>query len=179
MLHCERRQIVIFVVAGALATGFVLLRYFPLRKDMQGLEEARREQKASIAKAAAEAEQLPVLKEELVELQAAVGDYEVKVPAARELGVFLQQIASLMSEQSLGEQQVQPGEEVQAGSLNCIPINIHCKGDMKRIFEFFKSLQKLERCVRIEQVKITNGRNFSGQASLDTKAVIYYRAKSG
>ena len=43
------------------------------------------------------------------------------------------------------------------------------------IFEFFKGLQSLERLVRIEEVKLMNDAGFSGEVTLDTRAVIYFR----
>jgi Tfp pilus assembly protein PilO len=53
------------------------------------------------------------------------------------------------------------------------------KGRLKQIFEFFGRLQSLDRLVRIEQVKLVNDRDFSGEVSMQTKAVIYYRTEAG
>jgi len=55
---------------------------------------------------------------------------------------------------------------------------MQCKGGVEQIFEFFKSLQNLDRLVRIEQIKLVNDQDFTGQASMQTKAVVYYRAEA-
>jgi len=123
--------------------------------------------------------QLPVLKEQLLKLQEAVGNYEANIPTRRSLGEFLHRIAALMNEHHLTEQLIQPGEEIEAKGLNCIPLNMQCKGRLKQIYEFFSSLQVLDRSIRIEDVKLVNDKDFSGEVRMQTKAFIYYRADSG
>jgi hypothetical protein len=54
-----------------------------------------------------------------------------------------------------------------------------CKGKLAQIFEFYRRLQGMDRSVRIEQVKLFNDSDFSGEVSMDAKAVIYYMAKVG
>jgi Tfp pilus assembly protein PilO len=46
------------------------------------------------------------------------------------------------------------------------------------LFEFFKRLQALDRLIRIEQVKLTNDPDFSGQVTMETRVVIYYAAQA-
>jgi len=158
--------------------GFVLLRYLPLQKKMKSVKQAQAVQRFAILKASAESEQLPALKEQLLELHKVVKNYEAKVPEQRALGEFLHRIANLMNEHNLREQLIEPGKEIKADELNCIPVSIHCKGKLKQIFGFFNSLQKLDRLVRIEEIKLVNDRDFGGEASMQTKTVIYYRAEA-
>jgi len=177
ILFRERQQIVIFCLAGAMVGGFVLFRYLPLRKRIKDIEQRRTAQILAIAKASAESEQLPALKEQLLKLQRTVGNYEANIPAQRALGVFLHKIADLMNEHNLKEQLVQPGKEIEADVLNCIPVNMQCKGKLTQVFEFYKSLQGLDRLVRIEQVRLVNDGDFSGEVSMQAKVVIYYRSE--
>ncbi len=179
VLFRERQQTVICIVAGAMVGGFVLFRYLPLQKRIKAVEQRRAEQALVIAKASAESEQMPALEERLLKLRSTVGNYGRQVPENRNLGGFLHGIADLMNKHNLSEQLIQPGEETQADELNCIPVNVQCRGKLKRIFEFYKSLQELDRLVRIEQVKLTNDSDFSGEVKVQTKAIIYYRAQVG
>jgi len=179
MLFREKRQIAICVAGAAIVSGFVLFRYLPLQKRIKVVEQAQTVQTLAIAKASAERGQLPTLREQLLKLQSDVGSYEVNVPAQRDLGAFLHKMANLMNEQNLREQLIEPGPEMDADGLNCIPVSMQCKGGLKQIFEFFRSLQGLDRSVRIEQVKLVNDSDFSGEVSMQTKAVIYYRTEAG
>lgn len=177
MMFRERQQIVICVVAGAMLGAFVLFSYLPLRRKIKAVEQAKAAQRLAIAKASAERAQLPVLREQLLKLEKVVGNYETNIPGHRDLGIFLQTIANLMNKHDLKDQIVQPGKEVEAERLNCIPVSVHCKGRLKQIFDFFSSLQLLDRLVRIEQVKLTNDGDFSGELSVQTETIIYYRSE--
>jgi Tfp pilus assembly protein PilO len=178
MLFEERGQVVICVVAVVMVSGFVLFRYLPLQKKMKAVRQRRDVQRLAIAKASTESRQVPAVKEQLLQLQMAVENYEANVPAQRDLGVFLHRIANLMNEHNLREQLVQPGKEVEVRELNCIPVSIRCRGRLEQIFEFFKSLQGLDRLVRIERVKLENKSDFSGEVIVQTKAAIYYRPEA-
>ncbi|MHC4459880.1 MAG: type 4a pilus biogenesis protein PilO [Planctomycetota bacterium] len=178
MLFRERQQIAICVVAAAMVGGFVLLRYLPLQKRIKIVGQKRAAQTLAAAKASRQRGQLPVLKEQLLKLQRVVGKHEENIPAQRALGVFLHRIANLMKENHLKEQVITPGKEIEVDELNCIPVDMKCKGGLKQIFEFYRRMQKLDRLVRIEQVKLVNDTNFSGEVSMQTKLFIYYRPEA-
>ncbi len=171
----ERQQIAICVVAAVMIGGFFLFRYLPLRKRVKSVRQAHAAQMLAISKASAQSQQIPTIREQLLQLQTAVENYEQQIPAERELGVFLRRIANLMNEHNLREQLVQPGKEIKAGQLNCIPVNMQCKGRLSQIFEFYRCMQGLDRLIRIEHIKLVNDAGFSGEVSMQTKAIIYYR----
>ena len=179
MVFKERKQIVICVLAVALIGGFLLLRYFPLKEKVRQAEQAKAVKALAIAKTFAERKQLPILQEQLLQLQDRVANYHENVPVQRDLGVFLRTIADLMNEHNLKEQVLAPGKEIQADELRCVPIDIQCRGNLAQFFEFYKTLQKLDRLVRIERVELKNDSDFDGDVSMKTKAVIYYRAEVG
>jgi Tfp pilus assembly protein PilO len=173
----ERKQVAIFVTAAVIAAGFVLFRYLPLREERKAVEQERAAQMLSVSKAAAERQNIPVLTEHLRQLQVAIGNYEASIPAERALGEFLQSIASLMSKHDLREQLIQPGRELEADGLYCIPVNMQCKGSLGQIFEFYESLQQMDRLVRIEKVTLVNDSDLGGEVSMETNSVIYYRGQ--
>jgi len=162
-------------LAGLMIGSFVLLRYLPLQKKIKIVRQAIDAQKAVISRAETEQSQLPAVKEQLLNLRKTMQKYQVNIPAGRDWGLFLQRIAELMNKCNLKEQQIQPGDEIKASGLNCIPVSIQCRGRLKQIFEFYKALQGLERVVRIERVELINSNEFTGELSMQTKADIYYR----
>ncbi|MDD5327773.1 MAG: type 4a pilus biogenesis protein PilO [Phycisphaerae bacterium] len=169
----------ICVVAVVMVCGFVLFRYLPLQKKIKSLRQTHSAQVLAASKASAESRQIPAMREHLLQLQTAVGNYQQQIPAQRDLGAFLQKIANLMNEHNLQGQMVQPGDEIKAGQLNCIPVNMQCKGRLSQIFEFYRQVQGLDRLIRIEYVKLANDGGFNGEVSMQTKAIIYYSAESG
>ncbi|MDD5064312.1 MAG: type 4a pilus biogenesis protein PilO [Phycisphaerae bacterium] len=175
----EKRQIAIFAAAAVMICGFVLFRYLPLKRETEFLRQAYALRMLAVSKALDESRQMPAAREELLGLRAAVGNYERQIPARRELGEFMQKITDLMNEHNLKGQMIQPGKEVRAGDLNCVPVNMQCKGRLSQIFEFYREVQGLDRLVRIERVKLVNDNDFGGEVVVQTNAVIYYRAEAG
>ncbi len=179
MLFRKRQQLMIFVAAGVIIGGFGLFRYLPLRRRIKVLRQTKAAQALTIAKGTADGKQLPLLKEQLLELQRELENYEANIPERSDIGVFLQKIAGLMNEHNLRGQVIEPRKEIRAEKLNCIPVNMKCKGRLTQIFEFYRQLQGMDRLIRIEQVKLFNDSDFSGEVGVEAKAVIYYRAQAG
>ena len=179
MFFRERQQITICVVAGVGVCVFMLFWYLPLHKKIKAIRQTKAAQSVVIAKGAADSRKLPLMKEQLLELQARLANYEANVPEQNTFGGFLGRIADLMNENNLTEQEITPGEEIKADKFNCIPVTMRCKGKLTQIFKLYRQLQRLDRLVRIELVKLSNDSDFSGQVSMETKAFIYYRAKTG
>jgi Tfp pilus assembly protein PilO len=179
MLFQNKQQVTICVIAAAIICVFVLFWYLPLRRKTNAIKQAKTERAISIAKGAANARQLPLLEEQLLKLETRLGDYEVNIPKQRDHGVFLHKIADLMKEHDLNDQVITPGEEIEADKFNCIPVTMQCKGELAQISEFYRRLQTLDRLVRIEKVKLSNDDNYSGQISMETDAVVFYRAEIG
>ena len=177
MYFRERQQIMICVVAGVIVCFFMLFVYLPLHRQMKAVRQTKAAQTLAIAKSAADSKQLPMMKEQLIELQARLASYEANIPEQNTFGGFLGKITDLMNENSLKEQEITPGDVIKADRFNCIPVSMNCKGNLTQIFNFYRQLQALDRLVRIEQVKLSNGSNYNGRVSMETKAVIYYRAK--
>ena len=178
MMFRERKQIMILVAAGVMVGGFVLLRYLPLRKEKKAAMQAKAAQAFVLNKALLESTQLSTIKEQLVDIQKTAAKFEANVPADRNLGGFLHEIANLMNELELSEQQVQPSEEIKTDNLNCIPVSMKCKGRLGQIFEFYKRVQTMDRLLHIEQITLKNDNNFSGEVNMQTKGIIYYRTRA-
>ena len=179
MLFRERQQLTICVITGAIVGGFVLFRYLPLRSKMKAIRQIKSSQALTIAKGAADNKQRLLLNEQLLELRHELENYEEKIPEQSDIGEFLHKIADLMNKHNLSDQMIEPHKEIRAEKLNCIPVKMQCKGKLAQIFEFCRQLQGLDRLVRIEQVKLSNDSDYNGQVSMESRAIIYYRAKVG
>ncbi|MEJ2649197.1 MAG: type 4a pilus biogenesis protein PilO [Sedimentisphaerales bacterium] len=175
----EKKQIVIIAVATAAFSGFILFRYIPLSRSISAVKSARAEQNMIIAKGISDAEQLKVFTDQLNKLKEKLDNYEAKLPGQKDLGLFLKQIAGLMDGHNLSNQAIQPLEEVRTSQLICIPISMECTGSLTNLFEFYGNLQSLDRAIRINQVKLKNGTDFSGEVRMSTQIVIYYRTQAG
>lgn len=177
MLFQEKQQVTICVIGTAIMCVFALLWYVPLGRKKDAISRAKNERAIAIARGTADAGHLPLLEEQLFTLQTRLGDYEANIPEQRSHGLFLHRIADLMKEHKLEDQVITPGDEIAAGKFNCIPISMRCKGELSQISDFYRRLQTLDRLVRIERVKLSNDDKYGGRVSMETEAVVYYRAK--
>jgi Tfp pilus assembly protein PilO len=148
----------------------------PSQKRLQSLRQARAQQQRTIQTAAAQAAQLPALRLRLRDVEATAERYDRCVPAEGMLGVFLQQIAGIMTEHHLADQVVIPGNERQTDSVNNIPIHMTGTGRLPDVFDFFTDLQALDRLVRIEKVVLKNDGALRGRANMEVEAVIFYQS---
>jgi Tfp pilus assembly protein PilO len=177
-LFLEKKQILIFVVAIAGFGGFVLFRYIPMSRNISAVKTARAEQNLMVSKGISDQEQMQIFSDQLRRLQDKLVNYDAGIPKQKDLGRFLKTIAELMNGYNLKEQAIQPLDEIEADELICIPVSLGCKGKLTEIFGFFKKLQTLDRKIRIQHVKLTNGNDFSGELKMDTEIVIYYKPRA-
>jgi Tfp pilus assembly protein PilO len=174
----KKEQMMVYgaVAAVIVICVIVIARFVPLRKKINELSQERTGQKFIIQKAAAESANLAEMKEHLKRLEQQTASYDKQLPNDRDLGTFLQQIADLMDEHKLTEQQVEPGKKLDDGKLSCIPIEMTCKGKLQQIFDFQKALGRLDRLIRIESIELVNDTNLKGQVKMTAKTRIYYKA---
>jgi Tfp pilus assembly protein PilO len=175
MLFGKRQQLAICLLGAMFVGDFIFFGYMPLRTRLKELESQQAAKQAVITQAASEKPMLPVIKQQLIQLQATVGNFEAAIPRQRDIGDFVQKIGGIMSDYNLKDQVIQPSEQLTIKDLNCIRIKMQCKGSLKQIFKFFKQLQSMGRMVRIEEVKLLTGGDFVGPINMEAKAVIYYQ----
>jgi Tfp pilus assembly protein PilO len=175
MIVPERKQILIIAITVVMGGGFLLFRYLPLRKRMKEAEQLRNSQASIVTQQVIEGGQLPVLRKQLEDLKSIVGDYDSRVPMSGGTGDFQQRIAGLMDAHNLVDQKILLGKEIESEGINGVPVSVGCRGSLPQIFEFFGSLQSLDRLVRIEDVRLVNEKDFSGQVKMEVETVIYYR----
>jgi Tfp pilus assembly protein PilO len=172
-LSLRKQQMWLYIIAGLFVCDFIACGYLPSRQRLAALEQASAQQRRTIALAAAQGEELPGLERRVRDMRKVVENFDVRVPADRALGTFLQQVAAIMKDCGLGEQVVLPGKETKTDDLSCVPIHLACKGTLADVFRFFTRLQSLDRLVRIEKVALDNDPGLTGQISVQVEAAIF------
>lgn len=175
MLFRAKQQVLIVIAAVVLIIGYVVLRYLPMRRTSADLNREQMSQKALITSAEIKAAELPKLQERLEDLEDTLAGFDSVIPVDTQLGQFLGTIASLMDEHSLSEQQIAPHEQIETAELVCIPVTMKGVGRLEQIRGFCRSLQRLDRAVRIEKFHLINDKDYSGQVHMETEAIIYHR----
>jgi Tfp pilus assembly protein PilO len=170
-----KQQALILIAAAVLISAYLLLRYLPMRRIAADLKKEKMAQNALIVSGQARQAELPKLRERLDELKESLADFDSKIPFDTQLGQFLGGIAALMDEYGLTEQQIAPHEEIRAEPLVCTVVTMKCRGTLEQIHRFCRSLQKLDRAVRIEKFHLVNDPEYTGQLRMEAETVIYHR----
>lgn len=171
----EKQQLVIVGVIIIMLTGFTFFQYLPVKSKANTVRQRRDTLLNSNQAMIMRIQQLPVLYKQLEDMRKSVKNYDIEIPRGREHGLFLQQIADVMSRLGLTEQRITPGLEYDKGKLICIPIDIQCRGKFGAIFELFKEFDKFDRFVQVEQVNLSNTSDYNGSLLMRAKVNIYYR----
>ena len=171
----EKQQLVIVSVIIIMLTGFTFFQYLPV-KSRAGIVRQKRDMLLNSNLAMTlRIQQLPVLYKQIEDMRKKVENYDLEIPRGRAHGLFLQQIADVMSRLGLTEQRITPGLEYDSGKLICIPIDIQCRGKFDAMFSLFKEFEKFDRFIQIEQVNLSNTSDYNGSLLMRAKVNIYYR----
>jgi Tfp pilus assembly protein PilO len=177
MSGIDRKQFVMSIAVIALAIAFVLFQFVPLNKKAKILKAAKLDLIAENAAVMAKQKALPQICKEIEQIEAQIGNFDVKIPVSRSHGSFLQRLTLVMEQQGLTELVVQPGVETKIAERSCIPVKVNCKGELIQIFNFFKALEKFERIIQIEEVSLAGDDKFDGNVKMQAKVNIFYRTE--
>ena len=171
----EKQQLVIVSVIVIMLAGFTLFQYLPVKSKADIVKQRRDTLLNNNQAMTLRLQQLPVFYKQLEDMRKSVENYNLEIPRGRAHGLFLQQIADVMSRLGLSEQRITPGLEYDSGKLICIPIDIQCRGKFNAIFTLFKEFKKFDRLIQIEQVNLSNTSDYNGSLLMRAKVSIYYR----
>mgnify|MGYP006294258627 CR=1 FL=1 len=169
-----KKQLVLFVAALAVFAGYFLVRIAPVRAKLDEVRKDNQRQQQILAEAADVQVRLNEARKKLEIVEKRIGNYSSKIPSSRAMGRLLERIADLMDENGLEDQMIRPGSEQQQGNLGRIPITMECRGSLEEVFDFYRSLEGLERLVRIESIELNNEDRHSGNIKMKTRASVYY-----
>lgn len=171
----EKQQLVIFSIALAIIAGFTVFRYLPLARETLAVRQAKADCALENSKIQTQIGQFSVVREQKANLEAAVGDYDAKIPDSRQFAALWEQISEVMNAHDLKDQQIKPGVEVEDGQLVCIPLSIQCSGRSGQIFALLRSLESFERLIRIDSLVIGRLEGGKDEIKINADAKVFYR----
>ena len=180
----DKKQIIVIFSALCAVVMFVFLRYKPLKAEAAGLNQIIEPRQKAVIQSRQQKQQIPVLEQQLEKMQPQLARYENQIPQEKELGGFITRITGLMSRHNLDEQQVSPGEpqdithspsvDIEDFLVRAVSFEMECRGDIQRVFDFYRDLMKLDRLIRIERISL-NSPGTGNDVVMQTVAVVYFR----
>ena len=95
-----------------------------------------------------------------------------RVPGTADIGMFFNQLDTLMKERDLELISVQPQPGIKEESITRIPIRLMFKGSFVNIFKMIHALETMDRTVVMEQVAIAKS-NVNGVCQTDLLTSIF------
>ncbi len=175
LLSRDKTQISIYMVGMLLIADFVWFGVLPSRGRLNTLRQSKAQQMEIVKRANELRAQLPGLRRQLNEYQGHIADVNVKVPTRKSVGSFLEAMSALMTRHGLTDQMVVPGTEQVGLVARELPITVQCFGRLEQLFSFYRDLEGAQRLIGIDQIQLENDPNVSGQVSMNTQLVIYYK----
>lgn len=164
-------------LAGMVLTGVLLVvfGYVPIAWQKYVIRKALARQSLPIEQVRESIEQAAVLEKQISQLEQKVHEFEQFVPQNPQFASLWRQIAELIAEHDLEDQQVRPGKEVQYADFNVVSLDIQCSGTLTKIYAFVRSLEQMDRLIRIESMELSNDKDLTGRLTLSAKAEAFYR----
>jgi len=175
MTEQDKKKIWIATIAMLAFALLAVFGYVPIVWQKYVINQSLRRQSLTMEQVRTCADQLSAVEEKISELKPLAEKSERSIPENRQFASLWQEIAELMNQHNLKDQQVKPGEELQDGDVRSVSLEIQCNGKLSDMFAFIGSLEKMERLVRIEQMDLTNDKDYTGQLTLSAKAKVFYR----
>lgn len=162
----------------AIVTGFGLFQYYPHVRTAHTIRKTIEQQQVISDETDLLIQQMSQLRGQVESLKPLKTEFEEKLPRTRQVAALWQQITDVMNQHRLTNQVVQRESESEDGRFGTVRIHLECGGSFRQMFEFFRSMQTLDRFIRIEKFTLTNENNYSGQVKLDATARVYYQVAS-
>jgi Tfp pilus assembly protein PilO len=167
---------ILFLSAVVLAgVVLILFGYIPIVWQKYVIRRALERQSLTVEQVQDSIRQAAIFEKQIAELEPQVGRFERCVPQDAQFASLWRQIADLITTHDLQNQQVRPGEEIRYEDFNVVSLDIQCTGTLPKIFDFVRSLEQMDRLIRIEQMELINDKNLSGQLTFSAKAEAFYR----
>jgi Tfp pilus assembly protein PilO len=174
-MELNKKKIWIMAVALLAFALLTVFGYVPIVWQKYVISQSLHRQSLTMDQVRTCAEQLSAVEDKVAKLKPIAEKSERSIPENRHFAALWQEIAELMSRHNLQGQQVKPGEESREGEVCSVSLEIQCNGKLSDMFAFIGSLEQMERLVRIEQMDLTNDRDYTGQLTLSAKAKVFYR----
>lgn len=157
-----------FAVFGAMVGTFSLCLYLPQSRKLKSLKTEIAKCKLAIEGDARAASVVPALAKEVEAMRRRYKDFNRRLPEDVELGGFLKEISSNLTQKQLKTLRMEPGSPTREEFYHTLPIIMHLRGKYLSLGSFLSRIDNMERLTRVRKLEIVADKESDGQ-SLDIK----------
>lgn len=166
------------MIAGAAALGAIY--WFGVDRPQQGRLAALRTEigliREELAAGTTKADERKELGERILATEASLEDFEHRVPASAELGVFIAEVSGIADRLGLREQDLEPLGAESRGGLMVVPVRMAFVGPFDATFGFLRDVTEMTRIVRVSELKLERPEPFRGELKAQMTLQVFYEA---
>lgn len=153
-MKLTRESVIMVVVLAGLVTGSVLGIYRPQSRALADVQQEIATRKAALESDSAKTAVLPDMIRRIQELKSTYGDFDRQLPKSKELGGFLQEIASIQSKSNLAGGQIDTQNPISGPLYNTMPITMRQKGSYLALADYLRRINEMARLARVQRLII-------------------------
>ena len=165
----------VLIVVAFLGLGW-FVKYKEQKENLDSAKATEETLKTEFKQKANKAAKLPILKQELIELEEQFAVLVKQLPTDAEIPNLIQELNQAGSNNSLQMSSTRPLPAQKDGPVEILPYSISTKGSYDQFTKFAKDVGALSRIVVLNTVNVTTDQ--SGKLVLDAKANTYKAEQS-
>jgi Tfp pilus assembly protein PilO len=169
----KRKSYVSIAGFAAIFLGFVGMSYIPHWRECQSLNAQILEHKDHLAQIAEQTEELKQVNEQIHLISFDVKGYDQLVPAAQDLGTFLEQLSKELSAAGLSDSSYRAMTPTLLGKCQELPIEIHAVGTAAQCHDFLTRLEGLPRKSSVSHLTMETDAAMTGKVIMELTLSIY------
>ncbi|MBR0129343.1 MAG: type 4a pilus biogenesis protein PilO [Neisseriaceae bacterium] len=165
----------LIIIAAILGVGWVA-KYKEQKETLENRQAQEETLKADFKQKANKAAKLPILKQELIELEEQFAVLVKQLPTEAEIPNLIQELNQAGSNNSLQMSSTRPLKSEKDGPVEILPYSISTKGSYEQFTKFAKDVGALSRIVVLNAVNVSPDKD--GKLVLDARANTYKAEQS-
>jgi len=149
-----RESWLIMAAAIAIVAAAVVFVYRPQGRKLEELRTKIASMEASLQADSEKASVVPELLRQIEAMKRRYKDFDRKLPKTKELGGFLGEITSNLSEEQLSEPTIEPRSPATEELYHTLPIIMRCRGSYLAVASFLKRINGMQRLTRVHTLRV-------------------------
>jgi Tfp pilus assembly protein PilO len=173
MFKSKRDNIILVCILVALVGGAVFGVYLPQNARKDELRQKMELEETSLQQTEHKIAVVPTMAKRVEAMRREYSDFDRKLPKRKELGEFLRQINSSLSEQNLSNHLIQTGKTELEGQFHRLPITMRFSGGYLPMCTFLDRMAKTKRLAQVRKLTVNNGQG--DQLDISLQMNIYFK----
>lgn len=171
------RELIFLIVLLGLPIAAWIFVFQPINREIELVRRENTSKQAKLEKLHV-SHHIENVGQEIDKLAQAIGMFEAKLPAEKEVEVILREVWQLATDKGLRPRSVRTEKPVKSPLYSELPIKMEIIGDFDGFYAFLLDLEQLSRITRIFDMKLKKLSDNEGHMNASFTLTIYFEPES-